>query len=183
MNKILKLTLILFIVCAVTAGILGGVYEITVDRISEQKVEKTRSAYAAVLEADSYEAVSFDKAVFGIVESVNKASNGEGYVVVTTFSGAQGRITMATGVDNGFRCTGISIISHSETSGLGALAASASEKGVSFRAQFLGEGSDIALKKAGGNIDALTGATITSRAIASAAAISIAVVESIEKGV
>ena len=179
MNKILKLTLILFLVCAVTAGILGGVYQITKDRIAEQNKIKTEKAYAAVLESASYEDVSFDKAAFPIIDSVNKASNGGGYVVVSTFSGAQGKITMAVGVDFNNKCTGISIISHSETSGLGANAASSSEKGVSFRSQFVGEDESIALKKAGGNIDALTGATITSRAVTNAVRTSIEAVISL----
>ena len=59
---------------------------------------------------------------------MEKASNGSGYVVQTTFSGAQGSITMVVGVDNDYKCTGISIISHSETSGLGAIAASGSSE-------------------------------------------------------
>lgn len=100
-------------------------------------------------------------------------------MVTTTFSGAQGRITMAVGVDNELLCTGISIISHAETSGLGANAASASEVGVNWRAQFVGEGEDVAITKAGGNIDALAGATITSRAIANATATAIAAVKSL----
>ena len=91
----------------------------------------------------------------------------------STFSGAQGNITMAVGVGSDLRCTGISIIKHSETSGLGANAASTAEVGVNFRAQFVGEGAGIALKKAGGNIDALSGATITSTAVTNAVAVSI----------
>ena len=61
------------------------------------------------------------------VNSIAKATNGSGYVVEVTFSGAQGNITMVVGVDNDYKCTGISIIEHSETSGLGANAASSSE--------------------------------------------------------
>ena len=99
--------------------------------------------------------------------------------MTTTFSGAQGNIKMAVGVDNDYKCTGISIISHSETSGLGANAASSSEIGVNFRAQFVGQGEDIALKKSGGEIDALTGATITSKQVTKATATAIAAVESL----
>ena len=134
MKKILKLTFILFLICAITAGILGG---------------------------------------------INEASNGAGHVVVSTFSGAQGSITMAVGVDTDYKCTGISIIEHSETSGLGANAASSAEVGVKFREQFIGQGEDIALSKAGGSIEALTGATITSNAVTEATATSIAVVKSL----
>ena len=83
---------------------------------------------------------------------------------------------MACGVDNELKCTGISIIEHKETSGLGAVAASTSNKGVAFREQFIGQGADIALTKAGGTIDALAGATITSTAVTNATATSIAAV-------
>jgi electron transport complex protein RnfG len=87
---------------------------------------------------------------------------------------------MVCGVDNDLKCTGISIIEHSETSGLGAVAAASSAAGDAFRAQFVGQGSDIALSKAGGSIDALAGATITSNAVTGATATSIAAVESVK---
>lgn len=182
MNKILKLTLILFLVCAVTAGILGFVYEITIDKITYQNQLKTENAYKAVLpefSADSASDISFDAAKifneFGV--NISKISKcGEGYVVESSFSGAQGTITMAAGVKDE-KCTGISIISHSETSGLGANAASTAEVGVNFRAQFLGVGRDVKLAKKGGTIDALAGATITSTAVTNATAASIAAVE------
>lgn len=179
MNNILKLTLILLLVCAIVAGVLGVVNELTYQRIEEINIENTNKAYQTVLAAESFDEVSFDAEAHPTVDKVSKASDGAGYVVESTFSGAQGMITMAVGVDNEFKCTGISIISHSETSGLGANAASASEVGVNWRAQFVGEGEDIALKKAGGDIDALAGATITSRAVTNAVAESIAVVKEV----
>jgi len=82
-------------------------------------------------------------------------------------------------VDNDYACTGISIIAHSETSGLGANAAADSEIGRSFRAQFVGEGEDIALSKSGGHIEALSGATITSDAVTGAVATAIQAVKAL----
>ena len=82
-------------------------------------------------------------------------------------------------MDNDYKCTGISVIEHSETSGLGANAASTGEVGVNFRQQFVGQDESIALSNAGGSIDALTGATITSRAITEAVATSIQAVKSL----
>ncbi len=178
MKKILKLTVILFIVCAIVAGVLGVVNEFTKDRIAEQNRLKTEKAYAAVLVADSYEALDFDAAAFPTIDSINKAGDA-GYVVETTFSGAQGMITMAVGVDTDMKITGISIIKHAETAGLGAVAASTNEKGVAFREQFIGEDKTVAITKAGGNIDALTGATITSRSVAQAAGVAVSAVEAL----
>lgn len=177
-NLIIKLSVILLLVCAVVAGVLGVVNHITADRIYQQKREKTFAAYAAVLPAESYEEVSFDKASFGTIDVIEKASGGEGYVVQTTFSGAQGMITMVVGVEDSggkLTCSGISIISHSETSGLGAVAASTSERGQSFRDSFIGKGKNIQLS----DIDAISGATITSKAVTNAVATAIMAVESI----
>ena len=122
MNKIVKLTVVLFLVCAIVAGVLGGVNLITKDKIAEQDRIKTAKAYSAVLEASDYTDVDYDQATFTTIDRIVKADD-KGYVVTTTFSGAQGSITMAVGVDTDMKCTGISIISHAETSGLGAKAA------------------------------------------------------------
>ena len=108
------------------------------------------------------------------------SNDGNGHVVKSTFSGAQGSITMVCGVDNDLKCTGISIIEHSETSGLGAVAAASSAAGEAFRAQFIGQDGSIALSKNGGEIDALAGATITSTAVTGAVANSIAAVSSVK---
>ena len=178
MQKILKLTVILFIVCAIVAGVLGVMNELTKDRIAEQNRLKTEKAYAAVLVADSYEAVDFDAAAWPTIDSISKAGD-VGHVVETTFSGAQGSITMAVGVDTELKVTGISIIKHAETAGLGAVAASTNDKGVAFRSQFVGEDKNVAITKAGGNINAITGATITSRAVAQAAANAVCAVEAL----
>ncbi|MCI7742429.1 MAG: RnfABCDGE type electron transport complex subunit G [Clostridiales bacterium] len=179
MKKILKLTLILFLISAIVAGVLGVVNEVTKDRIEEQKQIKTAKAYAAVLPSEGYEELELDLSAYSNIDSISKATGGEGYVVKTSFSGAQGNITMVVGVDNDYKCTGISIISHAETSGLGANAASTSDVGVTWRAQFVGQDKNMAITKAGGTIDALTGATITSRSVAEAAANAISVVESL----
>ena len=179
-NKIVKLALVLFLVCAVTAGILGVVNNLTWERIDYLKHQKEYDAYALLVPSESgYEEVEFDRDAFPSVSSIVRSNDGNGHIVMSTFSGAQGSITMACGVDTDLKCTGISIIEHSETSGLGAVAASTSDDGVAFRAQFVGQGADIALSKAGGSIDALAGATITSTAVTNATATSIAAVASL----
>ena len=173
-NKVGKLALVLFLICAVTAGILGVVNNLTYERIDYLKHQKEYDAYALLVPSESgYTEVEFDSAAFPSVNAIVQSNDGNGYIVMSTFSGAQGNITMACGVDNDLKCTGISIIEHSETSGLGAVAASSSDDGVAFRAQFVGQGADIALSKSGGSIDALAGATITSTAVTNATATSI----------
>ena len=90
-NKILKLAMVLFLICAVTAGVLGIVNALTWERIDQITHQKEYEAYAAVLGSDSgYTAVEFDKTAFPTVDSVNQSNDGNGYVVTSTFSGAQG---------------------------------------------------------------------------------------------
>ena len=72
---------------------------------------------------------------------------------------------MMVGVANDGTVTGISVISHTETAGLGAVAAASTSAGESFRGQFVGMGGSVSVTKDGGGVNAITGATITSRAI------------------
>lgn len=169
MNKIVKLTIVLFLVCAIAAGVLGVTNMITEPFITAQAEAKTAAAYAAVLQAEAYDDVDFDHDTFKTIDRISAARGGEGYVVTTTFSGAQGMITMIVGVAPDYTCSGISITEHSETSGLGANAASAAQVGIDFRAQFVGKDDSVTVN----DIDALAGATITSRAVADAVANSI----------
>lgn len=171
-NKVLKLTLVLFLVCAVVAGILGGVYNITSERIAAQEAAKKAAAYNAVMASPGYTPMAVDAEG---IDAIEKADNGAGYVVQTTFSGAQGSITMVVGVSNELKCTGISIIAHSETSGLGAEAASTSVKGENFRASFLDKDKTVTVK----DIDAIAGATITSTAVTNAVVRAIEAVEAL----
>ena len=124
--------------------------------------EKLAAAMNAVLPADDYQPVDYTGGDV-LVDSIYKADD-KGYVVQCTVSGSQGSITMLTGVAADGTVTGISVLESGETPGLGAIAASSSEKGETWRAQFQGI-SSAAVTKDGGQIQAISGATITSRAI------------------
>ena len=177
MKKILKLTVVLFLICAVVAAVLGAVNEVTKGPIELRAQEKTEKAYKAVLpRGDKFTEIPKEQySDFRSIDKISSADNGAGYVVETTFTGAQGSITMAVGVDKNGYCSGISIIKHSETSGLGEVAASPSERGQSFRKQFIGKDETITIK----DVDAITGATITSKAVTAAVADAIAAVKSL----
>ena len=101
MNKILKLALVLLAVSAIVAGVLGIINELTYPVIDAQKQAKTAEAFASVLKADRFDEVEFDNPDFPTVLTVHKAE-GVGYVVTSKFSGAQGNITLAVGVDNDY---------------------------------------------------------------------------------
>ena len=110
-----------------------------------------------VLPSGAYEELGYSGAD-STVKTVYRADSG--YVVEVTPSGFGGEIDMVVGISADGTVTGVSIISMSETSGLGA---NATKEG--FRAQYLGKTGALAVSKDGGEIDALTGATITSRAV------------------
>ena len=156
----LKLAVILFAFAAAVAVALGLVNRITHERIETFAAEKTAEAMRAVLPADSYSPLPDSAAAkLDLVKEVYKAGD-RGWVVMVTPSGFGGEIEMAVGVDKSGAVTGVSIIQMSETSGLGANA-----RRESFRSQYIGKSGGVALKKQGGEIDALTGATVTSTAV------------------
>jgi electron transport complex protein RnfG len=72
---------------------------------------------------------------------------------------------MMVGIDKTGNVIGISIISHAETPSLGAVAAEDNAAGEAFRSQFAGLSGTLAVSKDGGTVDAISGATITSRAV------------------
>lgn len=167
---ILRLTLTLLAICAVVAGILAAVNSITAPIIAEAKVEKTQKAIQAVLpDAGTVGEVSFTDET-GMVTKVYVASLGNtaavcGYAVEVTPSGFGGAITMMVGISTEGKVLGISIISHAETPGLGAVASQNTDKGVAFREQFAGLISGITIGDGENQIDSLSGATISSQAI------------------
>ncbi len=91
------------------------------------------------------------------IQAVYKAENG--YVVYTVTDGYAGKIAMLIGVSSEGYVTGLQIRQMNETYGLGAEA----KTDVDFLKQFLWTEGDAAV---GENVDALTGATVTSKAVA-----------------
>lgn len=162
LRYILKLTLTLFLITAVVAGLLGLVNYITADKIKKGNEEKAAKAKAEVLEASSYEEVKEFTDESRLVKNVWKA-DALGYVVECVVGGSQGDIDLMIGVRTDGTVSGVSIIRQSETAGLGAKATQPE-----FTDQFIGKSGEVLVTKDGGEIDALTGATITSRAVCSA---------------
>ena len=159
MNKILRLVITLFLITAVVAAALAGVNTITKDAIAANQEKKTQDALAVVLpDAGNLEKVALSGDA-GIVSEVY--TDGASYAVKVLPGGFDGEITMMVGIADG-KITGISVISHTETPGLGAVAAAQNAKGEAFRGQFVGQSGELAV---GDQIDAMSGATITSNAV------------------
>ena len=170
-SQILKLALVLLAVAAVIAFVLGAVNEITKGPIEQYLNGKRDAAYAMVMPGDgkTYEEIDAGTYANDPSNSITKlctakdaSGNDIGYVAETTFSGAQGMITMVIGLDQDLTCTGIGITEHSETSGLGAKAADPTDP---FPQSMVGLTDGAKLSKDGGSVSAISGATLTSRAV------------------
>lgn len=159
---ILRLALTLLIITGLVAAALAGVNAITEPIIEAINAQKTQEAIEAVLPGGGEALESFSDET-GLVKAVYASDMG--YAVQVTPSGFGGEIDMMVGIGTDGKVLNISIISHAETPSLGAVAAAASSAGESFRGQFAGQSGELAVSKDGGTIDAITSATITSRAV------------------
>ena len=158
---IVRLAATLLIIKAVVAVALAGVNSVTAPAIENLNAEKTQAAIETVLPGGGEE-MSFTTSVANVSKAYKSDS---GYAVEVTPSGFDNTITMMVGIDNDGKALGISVISHTETAGLGAVAAATTSAGEAFRSQFAGVSGTVSVSKDGGQIDAITGATITSRAV------------------
>ena len=160
---VVRIALVLFLITAVVAGALAAVNSITKPIIEAQNAEKVQKAIETVLPGGFDEQLSSFDNQDGLVSKVYKGANG--YALEVLPSGFDNTITMMVGVDTEGKVLGISVVSHTETAGLGAVAAESTSKGEAFRSQFVGKSGSVAVTKDGGELDAITGATITSRAV------------------
>ncbi len=160
---VLRLGFTLFLITAVVAGILAFVNSVTAPVIAQINAQKTQQAIETVLPGGYDEEITDYADATGLVTKVYKGANG--YALEVTPAGFDNTITMMVGVDFDGNVLGISIVSHTETAGLGAVAAANTSAGEAFRNQFVGQSGSVLVSKDGGTMDAITGATITSRAI------------------
>ena len=160
---VLRLAGTLLLICAVTAGLLAGVNSITAPIIDDLNAAKTQEAISAVLPGGFDTEIADYADASGIVSKVYQGANG--YAVEVGPGGFDNTITMMVGIDNEGKVLGISVVNHAETAGLGAVADADTPKGIAFREQFIGASGSVSVSKDGGAIEAITGATITSRAI------------------
>jgi electron transport complex protein RnfG len=159
----------LLITCLVAGFALSEVYAVTKPKIDQQKADATNSALSFVLPAaGSFREVEKDSLWYGLDQSGAKT----GIVVRAGMRGYGGPVPVLVGLDLTGRIVGLKVASPAEglkeTPGLGL---KATEDW--FWKQLVGLDSTAALKKDGGTIDAISGATITSRAVARGIALSI----------
>ena len=181
-KKIVHDALILTAFTLVLGLILALVYGITKDPIDKANEDTARAAYQEVFnDAKSFKALDYDKdeadkivsdggykdTIDDIQTALDDSGNPLGYVItVTAKDGSQGSITFSVGIQNDGTVNGYSITSISETPGLGMKA-----EEEEFYSQFQNKQVDsfTVVKQTPANdneIEAITGSTITSKAMA-----------------
>ena len=177
---ILRLSLTLLIITALAAASLAYVNSITKDAIAENQLAKTNRAMSEVLPgAENIQKIDDGSGIVQGVYAAGEDSPVQGWaVLVAPNSGFGGEIRMMVGISAKGRLTGISIISHGETPGLGAVAAAKTPAGEAFRSSFFGSQGTLTME----DIDALSGATITSRAVLEGVNAAIEYLENLVKG-
>lgn len=175
---VIRLTLTLLIIATVVAAALAVVNGITQPIIEQVNAEKTQKAIQLVLPGGYDREITDYTDASGLVSKVYQGT--AGYALEVNPVGFDSAITMMVGVDTQGNVLGISVISHTETAGLGAVAAASTSAGQAFRDQFVGLTGTLSVKKDGGAVDAITNATITSRAVCAGINAAVACVAGLE---
>ena len=158
---ILKLAGTLFLITALVAAALAGVNSITAPRIEAINIQKTQEAVELVLPGggELLAPGTYDDCGGKVTEVY---ASDAGYAVQVAPSGFGGTVVIMVGVDPDGKVLGIDVVSHAETAGLGDVAAANNAKGEAFRSQYAAAEAPFAV---GENVDAISGATITSKAV------------------
>lgn len=164
------MVLVLLLITLFASGAVAVVYQLTEEPIAEAKRAKTSGAIGEVVPAFDNDIASTAKTVEidGAVSTIFTAEKGGapvGYAIETfTTNGYSGLITLMVGFLPDGTIEGIQVLTHAETPGLGS---KMTEPGNPLTASFEGKNPadlKMAVKKDGGDVDALTASTITSRA-------------------
>ena len=163
-NMLLSLTLITL----VAAGLLAGIYSLTKDTIAATNAAKQQAAIIAVLPQVEGINIAEPLEVDGI--TIFKAHQGDtfaGAAVKVAENGFGGTFHVMVGFDNAGTITGFEVLDHQETPGLG----SKMQEGFQNVRTIIGLNpaqSNLTVSKDGGDVDAITAATISSRAFLAA---------------
>lgn len=160
-RELIAPTLVLLLICLVITAALAGTYQVTKPIIDEINFRNANLARGEVLPDGEGAFTQLETELSpGIIE-VYEADNKSGYVFTTQDKGFGGKMTVMVGVSNEGAITGVKVTGHSETPGLGTKAMTKE-----YLAQYLGQ---VAVTRSNESdktqIDAVTGATVSSNAI------------------
>ena len=173
-SSLKNMVLVLFTITLLSSAAVGGVYMLTEEPIAQAKVAAVNNALKQVL--PEYEATtSQDIEVNALpvkVHTATVADKAVGYAVESTSkNGFGGAVSLMVGFDAEGTILNINVLEQKETPGLGT---KMTDEGNALLASLKGKDAaqvKMTVKKDGGDIDALTAATISSRAYAEAVAI------------
>jgi len=171
MKDIPKFTLILFIVTSMAAGALSWVNQITLPRRIEQQQKALNEGLVIILPGSENGAVVMvEDSLMNYYASFHKPDTTQliGYGFIAETKGYQSSIRTLVGMDTAGSILGIKILSQMETPGLGARCEEirSGESTPWWQAQFKNHFIEkLAVNQDGGDIQSITGATITSRVI------------------
>ena len=174
------MVLCLTAVCLFCGAVLGAVYAVTYEPIEAAAQKALEASINEVLPQGGELSEAKTIEVGGQTYEYYEASvNGQpaAYAVKSTSIGFGGPLTVMVGILSDKTVYNTSVLSHSETPGLGAKC----QTDEAFMAQWKGFPADkvLKVKKDGGDVDAITASTITSRAYTLAVANAVAVVDAI----
>lgn len=147
--------ILLTIVVAISVTLLTFTDRLTRDQIQAQEEQKIQSMLSEMFpDMSRYD---FENEIYTIYSNGDKL----GYAFIAIGKGYGGDINILVGLEDETTIKGITIISHTETPGLGTRIAESS-----FTDKFMGLSiEDVALSREGGQIDAITSSTISSTAV------------------
>ena len=163
--KIFKLIFSLSVISAICAGVLAGIYGVTKETIANIREKQVLDAAAEVMPSQ-VDRSKIDRLGDGMFVGRDAAGKIAGYAIKGSDpSGYGGEIVLMVGFTPDCRISTYKKLVAAETPGLGT-----NMSDPSFMKQFAGmdASSPIAVKKDGGKVDAITSATITSRAVCGA---------------
>ena len=181
---VLKVAGTLTVISLVVAALLGVVNMVTEDKIDAINAEKTNQALAAVApEGAEFTPVELSDAAvaaaaaYGTLDSMYEMSTG-GYAMKIVASGSQGSIEMIVGVDANKALTGVSVVNHSETGGIGTKVVNndPNTAGTPVLDQFIGMSGSGSLV-VGKTVTPISGATVTTKGITAGCNAALAAVE------
>ncbi|MBR3560125.1 MAG: FMN-binding protein [Oscillospiraceae bacterium] len=178
-------------ICLVVSALLGGVNAITADKIAAINAANTEASLNAVSEgADEFAPLALTDAMTAtasaagakLTEAYEVKAAGEkiGYAFKVVASGSQGNIEMIVGVDADNAVTGVSIVNNKETAGIGSkvMENNALPSGEGVLDQFIGM-SGAGTLIVGKTVDAISGATVSSKGVTKGVNAALAVAEAI----
>ncbi len=174
-------TIALFVICLVSTALLAFANSVTAPIIDELAVQTEIEARKTVLAvAESFEEKTADGIKY--VVGLDKDGKEVGMVFTTTAKSYGGEIIVMTGVDMDGKITGLELLQINDTPGLGMNA-----QKPEFKNKFIGMSDKITILKNSANaanneIDALSGATISSNAVAEAVNAALANYKTITEG-